>query len=51
MGNSGSGVEKGRRVGQMAMKMNGNLQLPEVRRYGGISRRQRPLIREAPKNQ
>jgi hypothetical protein len=31
MGDSGSGVGKYRREGQMAMKMNGNLQLKGVR--------------------
>ena len=42
-----------RRNGQMAMRMNGNLQLVEVRRWeGGIFRMiHRPGIREAPKNQ
>jgi hypothetical protein len=35
----------------MAMKMNGNLQLMGVRRWGRISKmRQRSRIREAPKN-
>ena len=34
MGCSGSGVERDKRAGQMAMRMNGNLQLMEVRRWG-----------------
>ena len=50
---SGSGVGRFRGNGQMAMRMNGNLQLVEVRRWeGGIFRMiHRPGIREAPKNQ
>ena len=41
-----------RRVCHMAMRMNGNLQLMGLGNVGGISRkRQRPGIREVPKNQ
>jgi len=52
MGGSGSGVGKDRRDGLMAMKMNGTLQLPGVRRGRGgriFRTRQRPGIRKAPK--
>jgi hypothetical protein len=34
----GSGVGKDRREAQIVMKMNGNLQLLGVRRWGGIPR-------------
>ena len=48
MGGSGSGVGKDSRGDYRAMKMNGNLQVIGVRRS---RMRQRPGIREVPKNQ
>ena len=46
-----SGVGRGRGDGQMAMRMNGNLQPTGCREVGDISRkRQRPEIGEGPKN-
>ena len=36
MGGSGSGVGKDRQDGQMAMKMNGNLQQMGIRRWGHL---------------
>jgi hypothetical protein len=47
----GSDVGKDRRNSYMAMKINVNLQLMEVRRWRASAERQRPGIRAAPKNQ
>ena len=49
---SGSSVGRDKRDGQMAMRMNGNLQLTGRGRYGASPGTDRePGIKETPKNQ